>query len=106
MYVPETEDAMESKPMYSDVNGKIVSSSDMVIAHKKQKVLSKDEIKKRWRHAPTTHTLWCFVHNVRYQVFVPESEWKISEEKEHAPFNVEKKNPKDTETTFSLKPKS
>ena len=47
MHVPETEDAMESKPMYSDVNGKIVSSSDMVIAHKKQKVLSKDEIKKR-----------------------------------------------------------
>ena len=47
MYVPETEDAMESKPMCSDVNGERASPSDMFMAHKKPEVLSKDEIKKR-----------------------------------------------------------
>ena len=42
MYVPETEDAMESKPMCSDVNGERASPSDMFMAHKKTEVLSKD----------------------------------------------------------------
>ena len=59
MHAPETENAMDSKPMYSDVKGTIASSSDSVIAYKKQQMLSKDVIVKGWWRAPTTRTLWC-----------------------------------------------
>ena len=47
------------------------------------------------------------LHKVRYQVLVPEAEWKINVENKHASSDVEKNAfPKDTEASFSLKPKS